>query len=76
MLLLSLTQTIMAAVLITGGTGLIGKALSPMLLRKGYEVIILTRNPAKASNKNLSIQEYFAFEDANEIRHEFINGNL
>ena len=29
-----------------------------------------------ASNKNLSIQEYFAFEDANEIRHEFINGNL
>jgi len=30
-------------VLITGGTGLIGKALSEMLLKKGYEVIIVTR---------------------------------
>ncbi|HRH47594.1 MAG TPA: TIGR01777 family oxidoreductase [Panacibacter sp.] len=40
----------MATVLITGGTGLIGKALSPMLLRKGYEVIILTRNPTGTTN--------------------------
>ena len=45
----------MATVLITGGTGLIGKALSPMLLRKGYEVIILTRNPAKASNNQQGV---------------------
>jgi uncharacterized protein len=33
----------MATVLITGGTGLIGKELSKLLLQKGYEVIILTR---------------------------------
>jgi uncharacterized protein len=37
----------MATVLITGGTGLIGQALTKELLSKGYEVIILTRNPNK-----------------------------
>ncbi|MBX2934841.1 MAG: TIGR01777 family oxidoreductase [Ferruginibacter sp.] len=31
-------------VLITGGTGVVGKALSEALLKKGYAVIILTRN--------------------------------
>jgi len=34
----------MATVLITGGTGLIGTALSKELVNKGYEVIILTRS--------------------------------
>lgn len=34
----------MATVLITGGTGLIGKALTKELLAKGYEVIVLTRH--------------------------------
>lgn len=34
----------MATVLITGGTGLIGKALTSALVQKEYEVIILTRN--------------------------------
>ncbi len=33
----------MATVLITGGTGLIGKELTKLLLQKRYEVIILTR---------------------------------
>jgi uncharacterized protein len=33
----------MPAVLITGGTGLIGKALSELLLQRGYKVIVLTR---------------------------------
>ncbi|MES1220975.1 MAG: TIGR01777 family oxidoreductase [Bacteroidota bacterium] len=34
----------MPVVLITGGTGLIGSALSKLLLEKGYEVIILGRS--------------------------------
>jgi uncharacterized protein len=34
-------------ILITGGTGLIGKALTKALLLKGYNVIILTRNADK-----------------------------
>ncbi|MEP6748034.1 MAG: TIGR01777 family oxidoreductase [Bacteroidota bacterium] len=33
----------MTTVLITGGTGMIGKALSKLLLQKGYAVIVLTR---------------------------------
>lgn len=37
----------MATVLISGGTGLIGKALTRELLNKGYEVIVLTRYPEK-----------------------------
>src|SRR5215203_1277539 len=37
----------MATVLITGGTGLIGQALTKELIAKGYDVIILSRNPTK-----------------------------
>lgn len=35
----------MATILITGGTGLIGTALTQLLREKGYQTIILTRNP-------------------------------
>lgn len=35
----------MATILITGGTGMIGTRLTELLVEKGYEVIILTRNP-------------------------------
>jgi hypothetical protein len=45
----------MTTVLITGGTGLIGQALTKELLTKGYEVIILTRDAGnKKATKNLS----------------------
>lgn len=37
----------MATILISGGTGLIGKTLTKELLEKGYQVIILTRDPGK-----------------------------
>ena len=40
----------MATVLITGGTGLIGSALTNELLNRDYDVIILTRSPEKYSN--------------------------
>lgn len=37
----------MKTILITGGTGMIGKALTTALLEAGHRVIIFTRNPAK-----------------------------
>ena len=39
----------MATILITGGTGLVGKALGQALLGKGYTVIILSRQAGKKS---------------------------
>lgn len=50
----------MATVLITGGTGLIGEALTKELLLKGYEVIVLTRqvNKEPSSAGNLSYAEW------------------
>lgn len=44
----------MATVVITGGTGLIGTALTNALVQKGYEVIILSRSPKSSSQKNIS----------------------
>jgi uncharacterized protein len=42
----------MPTVCITGGTGLIGKALTAVLLQKGYEVIVLTRGRAAQNPVN------------------------
>lgn len=42
----------MQTVMITGGTGLIGKALSQHLVRKGYKVIVLTRSPPSKEDLN------------------------
>ena len=38
----------MQTVLITGGTGLVGKTLTNALLAKGYKVIVLSRDPKQA----------------------------
>ncbi|RYF91570.1 MAG: TIGR01777 family protein [Chitinophagaceae bacterium] len=44
----------MHTILITGGTGLVGKALSDYLLGKGYKVIILTRKmPSKPASGHM-----------------------
>ena len=50
----------MPSVLITGGTGLVGKALTTQLVNKGYEVIILTRNAKnkKAGHPNVTYAEW------------------
>ena len=45
----------MRTILITGGTGLVGKALAKQLVEKNYEVIILTRTfKDVATQKNIS----------------------
>lgn len=47
----------MEAVLITGGTGMIGKALTEALMERGYNVIVLTRHineKQKTTNDKLS----------------------
>jgi uncharacterized protein len=45
----------MDTVIITGGTGLIGTALSKFLLSRGYQVIIFTRNPKTKKNSSPGI---------------------
>ena len=42
----------MPTVLITGGTGMIGTALSRLLLNEGYNVIILSRNPRETAKRH------------------------
>ena len=42
----------MATVLITGGTGMIGRRLTQLLTAKGYEVIILSRQPPAADRQS------------------------
>jgi uncharacterized protein (TIGR01777 family) len=44
----------MQTILITGGTGMIGQALTNTLIQKGYHVIILTRSPKRSSRLGLS----------------------
>lgn len=44
----------MSTILITGGTGLVGTALTPQLIANGHEVIILTRTPKTSTEKNIS----------------------
>ena len=48
----------MQTVLITGGTGMVGQALTNYLIDKGYEVIILTRSDKKSSRLQLSFAKW------------------
>ncbi len=70
----------MDTVIITGGTGLIGNALSKFLLSRGHQVIILTRNPKQQNNFSPGISyatwdiqkqivQEEAFKKANYIIH-------
>lgn len=42
-------------VVIAGGSGFLGKSLSDVLLKEGYEVIVLTRNPDQYSGVGTSV---------------------
>lgn len=69
----------MKTILITGGTGLVGKALTSKLLAKGYKVIILTRaKPQVIDNENIEYAvwnvkvnkiDVAAFQKADAIIH-------
>ncbi len=54
----------MAKILITGGTGLIGKLLQNKLQQNNHECIILTRNPREAFHFKWNIKEQFIDEKA------------
>ena len=48
----------MQTVLITGGTGMVGQALTNYLIDKGYAVIVLTRSKKKSSRLHLSYAQW------------------
>jgi uncharacterized protein (TIGR01777 family) len=52
----------MPTILISGGTGMIGTRLTQLLIDKGYEVIILTRDPQKHREQNLVRISYAAWD--------------
>lgn len=52
----------MPTILIAGGTGLIGKALSALLAEKGYDLIILSRNNPVKHNLNTPKIRYASWD--------------
>ncbi len=53
----------MSTILITGGTGLLGSALTPLLTARGHRVIILSRSPKKSAEPNVT---YAAWDVKNQ----------
>lgn len=56
----------MAKILITGGTGLVGKRLTELLLEKKHNVFILTRNPKKENEFKWDLSKDYIDDDAFE----------
>ena len=56
----------MQTVLITGGTGMVGQALTNYLIDNGYEVIVLTRSEKKSARLHLSFAKW-------DIEKQFID---
>lgn len=54
----------MAKILITGGTGLVGKRLTQMLIDKNHEVVILSRNPKEKNEFKWNISSNYIDEKA------------
>jgi len=48
----------MQTILITGGTGMVGQSLTNLLLNKGYQVIVLTRQQKQSSRTNFSFAQW------------------
>jgi uncharacterized protein (TIGR01777 family) len=53
----------MKHILITGGTGFIGKELRRILLQEGYNLIIVTRNPKKYDDEKAKNQKFISWND-------------
>lgn len=60
----------MAIILISGGTGLVGKALTKHLVAKGHEVRILSRNP----QSSLQTKSFYWNVEKNEIDEKAFDG--
>lgn len=60
----------MAIILISGGTGLVGKALTNRLITEGHEVRILSRNPQSSSQ----LKSFYWNVEKNEIDEKAFNG--
>lgn len=60
----------MAVILISGGTGLVGKALSKRLITEGHEVRILSRNPKSSSQ----LKSFYWNVEKNEIDEKAFEG--
>lgn len=50
-------------ILITGGTGFIGEELRMLLLKRGHNLVIVTRNPAKYENESAKNQQFVSWDD-------------
>lgn len=65
----------METVLVTGGTGFIGRNLIPLLQQDNYKVIVVSRTPAKYQDdfffKNVEL-----IQDVNDVKHADIVINL
>lgn len=57
----------MSTVMITGGTGMIGTALSRLLLQQGYDVIILSRNPVETASVYKTSYQSNSFRPSGKI---------
>jgi uncharacterized protein len=44
----------MSTILITGGTGLVGSALTDLIIQRGHKVIILSRSPKQSHHQDIS----------------------
>ena len=60
----------MAVILISGGTGLVGKALTKRLIIEGHEVRILSRNPQSSPQ----LKSYYWNVEKNEIDKKAFDG--
>ena len=65
----------METVLITGGTGFIGRNLIPLLQKDSYKIIVLSRTPSKYQD-DFYFKHVTLVEDLNDVKHADVVINL